>query len=251
MTWYPCIQKRQVVLVTGWLDQQIDTSQPSDYSVNSRVPWTTHLYRMWLTSSEPHPETIPRTFPMTWTVKFNPHNLHPFVILRSLRPEVEILFRLEMRCIVGSFLQHRKLFVLNQGIPSLKLLRCVSSTRNCWYTTWVFWHQWGFLSYCFNFIIPVKLEILVKTLLVENIMKFEPVRNKLLRGPEVMLFVIGNLKEHNPIPFTVSQILSLYKTDLPIRHAGSVNYVTVKNSLWSVFAFSKKKNLLWLEPGTR
>jgi hypothetical protein len=61
---------------------------------------------------------------------------------------------------------------------------------------------------------------------VEDIMKLEPARRKRLRGPAVMLFVIGNLKEHNPIPFTVPQILSLYKTDLPILRADSAHYVT-------------------------
>ena len=70
------------------------------------------------------PETIPRTFPMTWATKFDPHHLQPLtVIVRSLRPEVEILFRLEMRCIVCSLLPRPKLFVLNQGTPSFELLR--------------------------------------------------------------------------------------------------------------------------------
>ena len=41
-----------------------------------------------------------------------------------------------------------------------------------------------------------------------------------------MLFVIGNLKERNPIPLPVPQILSLYMTDLPIRRADSAHYVT-------------------------
>ncbi len=43
------------------------------------------------------PEVIPRTFPMPWATKFDPHHLQSFtVILRSLRPEVEILFRVIM-----------------------------------------------------------------------------------------------------------------------------------------------------------
>ena len=78
----------------------------------------------------------------------------------------------------------------------------------------------------FQFIIPDKLEILVNPLLVENIIKLETTRSKLLRRPSVLLFVIGNLKKHIVIPFPVSQILSFYKTDLPIRRADSAHYVT-------------------------
>jgi hypothetical protein len=52
-----------------------------------------------------------------------------------------------------------------------------------------------------------QLEILVKPLLVENIIKLETTRSKRLRGPAVLLFVIGNLKKRNPILFAVPQIL--------------------------------------------
>ena len=46
-------------------------------------------------------EVIPRTFPMTRVTKFDPYHLESLHILgRSLRPEVEILFRLEMCCVV-------------------------------------------------------------------------------------------------------------------------------------------------------
>ncbi len=37
------------------------------------------------------PEVIPRTFPMTWATKFDPLTITFTVIVRSLRPEVEIL----------------------------------------------------------------------------------------------------------------------------------------------------------------
>jgi hypothetical protein len=33
---------------------------------------------------------------MPWAAKFDPHHLQSFVIVRSLRPEVETLFRLEI-----------------------------------------------------------------------------------------------------------------------------------------------------------
>jgi hypothetical protein len=60
---------------------------------------------------------------MTWATKFDPHHLQSCtVIVRSLRPEVEVLFRLEMRCIVCSLLPRPKLFVLHLGMSSLKLL---------------------------------------------------------------------------------------------------------------------------------
>ena len=77
-----------------------------------------------------------------------------------------------------------------------------------------------------SFIIPGKLESLVQPLLVENIVKLETATSKGLRRPAVMLFVIGNLKKRNPIPFPVPQILSFYKTDLAIRRADSAHYVT-------------------------
>jgi hypothetical protein len=49
----------------------------------------------------------PRTFPMYRTTKFDPHHLEPVRMLpRSFRPEVEILFRLEM-CGVVCLLQPR------------------------------------------------------------------------------------------------------------------------------------------------
>ncbi len=127
------------------------------------------------------PETIPRTFPMTWATKFDPHHLQSCtVIVRSLRPEVDE----------------------------------AKTERKC-----------GFLSLCFSFIIPGKLERLVKPLVVENIIKLETARNKRLRGPAVMLFVIGDLKKRNPIPLPVPQVLSFYKTDLPIRRADTAHYV--------------------------
>jgi len=45
--------------------------------------------------------------------KFDPHHLQSFtVILRSLRPEVQILFRLEMRCMVCSLLPRIVIFTL-------------------------------------------------------------------------------------------------------------------------------------------
>jgi hypothetical protein len=79
-----------------------------------RAPCSNPSCKRWLASTEP---------PRERATKFDPYHLKPLLILtRSLRPEVEILFRLEM-CGVACVLQTRpKRFFLHQRLPTLKLL---------------------------------------------------------------------------------------------------------------------------------
>jgi hypothetical protein len=57
--------------------------------------------------------------------KFDPHHLQSFVILRSLRPEVEILFRVEIRWIVSSVLPllFNSILFLTSPPPEQRCLR--------------------------------------------------------------------------------------------------------------------------------
>jgi hypothetical protein len=62
---------------------------------------------------------------MTRATTFDPYHLESLplhILVRSLRPEVEILFRLEMCGVVCVLQSHPKRFFLHQRLSSLKLL---------------------------------------------------------------------------------------------------------------------------------